>query len=117
MTWLSWKQIPMLDLSFAFTATIEVDTKRALSLASGHEPYLYGLPCTRFAPLDAQTKQRLIVNTPNVTWQTFFQGALDIKKGDLLVKDNIEYPVLYVEAWPWLDNSTRLMVVIEDLGN
>ena len=103
----------MTDRSFSFLANITVNTKRA-SLTAGYEAYLYDLPCTPFAPVDPQTQLRLDLKTPHSTFQIFFQGEPDIKKGDLLVVDSVEFPVKYVAPWPWL-NESRLMVVVEDL--
>lgn len=105
----------MPDLSFAYLATIQASTKRA-SLTTGFAAYLYDLPCLPLAPLDAQTQQRIDLKTPHVTFQTYFQGQPDIRKGDLLVINEVEYPVKYVAPWPF-GNDTRLHVVIEDLRN
>lgn len=102
------------DISFGFEATLKVDTKRA-ALDTGWANYLFNVPCLPLAPLDAQTQQRLDLKTPHMTWQTYMQGDPDVKKGDILVIDSVEYPVRYVAKWPWLDNTTRLHVVLEDL--
>ena len=101
------------DPSFSFTATITANTKRA-GLTAGYQDNLHDIPCTPLAPLDSQTQLRLGLNTPHVTFETFFNDEPDIKKGDLLVVGSIEYPIIRVAPWPWL-TTKRLHVVVEDL--
>lgn len=104
------------DISFQFSATNSANTKRS-AMSTGYAAYLYDLPCMQLFPLDMETQQRLDLKTPHVTYQTYFQGEPDIKKGDLLVINDVEYPVKYVAVWPWIDGTTRMHVVVEDLRN
>lgn len=77
-----------------------------------------GLMGTPFAPVDAETKQRLEINTPHVTWEVHFQSAPDIVKGDRLTLGALEYPVFHVEKWTWLPtDDLRLRVIVEDTRN
>ena len=106
----------MTDRSFAFIATVTASTKRASSLTSGPVAYLTNLKCIPRAPVDTTTRQRPDLQTPHMLFETFFQDDPDIKKGDLLVIDSVEYPVKNVEPWPW-GTDTRLRVFFEDLRN
>lgn len=103
----------MTDGSFTFLATVSANTKRA-NLTTGFQPYLIGLMCLERAPVDAETRKRLDLNTPHMVFETHFQDNPDIKKGDLLVIDAVEYPVKSVEPWPF-SGDTRLRVYFEDL--
>lgn len=106
----------MTDYSFAALTNTVASTKRA-SL-SGFAAYLSSLQCTPLAPVDAETRQRLEINTPHITWETSLQGSPDIKKGDKLIIAGVEYPIYHVEKWPWLPNGdTRLRIIVEDLRN
>ena len=103
----------MRDLSFTFLADTKANTKRA-TLSAGFAAYLYDLPCLPLAPVDSATQQRLDLKTPHVIYETYFQGEPDVKKGDVLVIDDVEFPVKQVVRWPWL-NDVRLHVIVEDL--
>jgi hypothetical protein len=106
----------MTDYSFAAMTTVTASTERA-SL-TGFVANLSGLKVTPLAPVDAETKQRLEINTPHVTWETCLQDAPDIRKGDKLVIGAVKYPIYHVEKWPWLPSAdTRLRIIVEDLRN
>ena len=105
----------MTDLSFAFLATVTANTKRA-SLTGGYAPYLYDLKCMPLAPLDAETRKRLDLNTPHMVFETFVEGSYDIRKGDILVIDSVEYPIRSAAPWPMF-SETRFHLVVEDLRN
>jgi hypothetical protein len=105
----------MTDITFAYMATVTASTKRG-NMTTGFTLYLSGLKCFPLAPVDAETRKRMDLNTPHVVFQTFLQDAPDIKKGDLLVIDAVEYPVKSVEPWPFFGEN-RLQLVIEDLRN
>jgi len=106
----------MTDSSFAYMATVKASTKRPSSLSSGPVTNLTNLKCIPRAPVDTVTRQRPDLQTPHMLYETFFQGNPDIKKGDLLVIDSVDYPVKNVEPWPW-GTDTRLRVFFEDLRN
>lgn len=105
----------MSDSSFTFLATVTAKTKRA-ALTTGWVDELTGLKCFPLAPVDPETRKRMDLNTPHMVFETFFQDAPDIKAGDLLVIDSVEYPVRSVAPWPF-GVDTRLHVVVEDLRN
>lgn len=107
----------MTDYSFQAMATVTCGTKRA-TLTGGYSTNLTGLKCLPLAPVDAETRQRLQLNTPHILLETFLQDAPDIRAGDKLVISAIEYPVKTVEPWTWLPTSdTRLHLILEDLRN
>jgi hypothetical protein len=106
----------MTDYSFAAMTTTVATTKRAG--LSGFAAYLPGFLVTPLAPVDAETRQRLEINTPHVTWEVSMQGNPDIKKGDKLIISGVEYPIYHVEKWPWLpSDDIRLRIIVEDLRN
>ena len=104
----------MADSSFTYMATVTASTKRG-NMTTGFQANLSGLKCFPLAPVDPETRKRLELNTPHIVYETFFQGDLDIKKGDLLVINSVEFPVRSVAVWPWQMTDTRLHVVVEDL--
>lgn len=106
----------MTDITFSAIATVPANTKRG-NITTGFVAHLIGLQCTEKFPVDTETRLRLQLNTPHTLWQTMFQGELDIKKGDKLVIDTVEYPISHVEPWPYYENDMRLRVYFEDLRN
>lgn len=106
----------MTDYSFAAMTTVTASTERAT--LTGFSANLSELKITPLAPVDAETRLRLGIDTPHVTWETLLQGAPDIRKGDKLVIGAKKYPVYHCEKWTWLPNSdTRLRLIVEDAGN
>jgi len=106
----------MADYSFASMARVLYSRKRGN--LTGSFDTLPGLMGTPRAPVDAETRLRLGIDTPNVTWEIHFQGAPDIRKGDRLLLSGLEYPVFHCEKWPWLpSDDTRLRVIVEDVRN
>lgn len=107
----------MTDSSFAAMTTIECSTERA-SLETGYAVNLVDLLCTPLAPVDAETRLRLQLDTPHIIWETHLQGSLDIKAGDKLVIDTVKYPIKTVESWTWLPTGdVRVRLIIEDTRN
>ena len=103
----------MPDTTFAALATVRARTKRA-SLTGGHQLYLYDLKCWPLAPVDAETRKRLDLQTPHTVFETFIEGSYDIRKGDELVIDDVVYPIRSVAPWPMF-TVTRMHLIIEDL--
>jgi hypothetical protein len=93
-------------MSLADLATIACSTKRA-SISGGKRgtpaANLTGLYCTPLDPVDADLASRAGLNTPLEVLQTFIQGAtdtaLDIKNGDFLTVNSIDYPIR--AAWDY----------------
>lgn len=105
------------DSSFAVMASVLCSTERK-ALTTGYAANLQGLKCIPLSPLDAETRLRLQLNTPNILWQTFLQGNPDIKAGDKLVIGIKKYIVKTIEPWPWFPGTdTRPMLILEDTDN
>ena len=67
-------------------------------------------------PVDPEMRKRLDLNTPHTIYETYLHGELDIKNGDRLVVDSVEYPIRSVAPWPWGDDKF-LHLILEDLSN
>lgn len=68
--------------------------------------------------LDAQTRARVVIDTPHQLKQTFAQSdtQLDIHNGYMLVIANKEYPIRDIGESPWL-SGYRYQIVVEVIGN
>jgi len=107
----------MTDSSFAVMTTVSASTERA-TLTGGYAVHLTGLSCTPKAPVDAETRLRLQLQTPVVLWEFHLQDAPDIKAGDKFVVTSVKYQVKTVEPYVWLPtNDTRMRIIVEDLRN
>lgn len=90
-------------------------TKRA-TLTGGYAPYLSALKCTPPAPVDAETRQRLMLETPHTIWEIYLQDNPDIQAGDKLTISPSEYYVKAVEPYYWLPSGDmRVRVILEDV--
>lgn len=106
----------MTDPSFAAMTTVIMNTTR--KSLTGYGPHLYGLKCTPLAPVDAETRQRLMINTPNRTWEVHLQDNPDVKQGDKAQIAGAEYPILYKEPFTWLPTGDkRMRLILEDITN
>lgn len=107
--------------SFNRMATVTASTKRA-TLSSGKRgapaTYLASLACTPLDPADpsmrAEIQQRFKLQTPVELLQTFVDGSLDIKEGDVLVVSTVEYPVRSAAEWMFR-GSRYLHLMVEEL--
>lgn len=106
------------DAGFLRAATITASTKRAPATSSGKRSapvtHLTDIRVTPLDPVDAETRQRLALNTPHELLQAFADGGLDIVEGDLLVVGAVEYPVRSAGQWAWR-GSEYVHLVIEEL--
>lgn len=109
---------PLRDAGFLRAATITGSTKRAPATSSGKRaapaPHLASIRLTPLDPVDAETRQRLALNTPHELLQAFADGGLDIVEGDLLVVGGVEYPVRSAGQWAWR-GSEFVHLVLEEL--
>ena len=107
----------MTDSSFAAMTTVSASTERA-TLTGGYAANLTGLVCTPQAPVDAETRLRLQVQTPVILGEFHLQDAPDIKAGDKFVVAGVKYPVKTVEPYVWLPtDDTRMRIIVEDARN
>lgn len=108
----------MTDSSFAAMTTITYTRERA-TLAGGFSgsgtPSLLGTPV---APVDAETRKRLQLETPITLWEVHMQGNPDLKAGDKLVNGSIKYNIKTKEPYTWLPtNDIRVRLILEDVRN
>ena len=47
--------------------------------------------------------------------QTFAPGDYDVREGDVLVVDEVEYPIRSVADWAWAGCGSYLQIVVEEL--
>lgn len=104
--------------SFRRQATVTASTKRLPEIVSGKRgsavTKIVSLKCTPLDPVDPELRQRLQIDTPHEVLQTFIDGSLDVKEGDLLVVAGKEYPVRSAADWAWRTWAYRHLIV-EDL--
>lgn len=105
----------MSDYSLATMTTVTATTKRA-TLTGGYASYLAALKCTPLAPVDAETRQRLMLDTPHTIWEVYLQDNPDIISGDKFVVGSKEYYVKAVEPYTWLPSGDmRVRIILEDV--
>lgn len=75
------------------------------------------LKCIPLVPLaDAEIVNQLNLQTPQGVSQTYVQDGPDIKEGDILVINTVQYQIRAVEDWPWRpDNADRLKLTVLEL--
>lgn len=108
--------------AFDYFATATASTKRPPTMVGNKRgvpvQHLSSFACVPLMPVDAQTRARLVLGSPMELQQTFVPTDTDIIKGDVLVVPPVtgrEYPVRFVERWPW-KNDYVLQVIVEKLG-
>ena len=110
-----------MSLSFARQMLVTASTKRPPAIAGGKrgepETFITDLPCAPLTPASAETRQRLALNTPIDLLQTFCDASFDVKAGDVLTVDEVDYAVRNVAEYPWRigSNASRLHVVVEQV--
>ena len=109
--------------SFAKLATVTASTKRA-SVSSGKRgtptTNLSNLSITPLDPADPATRgelqERLGLETPFALLQTFVDGSLDIREGDVLVVGSSEYPIRAITDWAaGASAPAYVRLIVEDL--
>lgn len=105
--------------SFSKLVHLDASTKRNNTVddqAGDPEVYLTGLRCTPLDPIADSVLDEITLQTPYRAVQTYVQGdSLDIKKGDVLVVSNVDYPIRFVSPWEW--RKTKFVrLVLEDLA-
>lgn len=99
--------------------TQTISTKRSPSAAGGKVgaavTNLSGVSATELLPVDADLREQVPeLATYARTWQLFVGDGVDIQEGDRVVIGSAEYPVRYVELWPWPDDMTFTRVVVAE---
>lgn len=102
--------------SFSKQATVTASTKRA-TLSGGKKgtptTFISSFKCTPLDPVDAEVQQRLQLQGGHEVLQTFVEGSIDIKEGDVLVVGEVEYPIRAVGNWTWKSTVYRHLVIEE----
>lgn len=105
--------------SFATLATETASTKRPPAVSGGRRgtaaTNIASLACTPLDPVDSEIRQRLVLDTPHEVLQTFVDGTLDIREGDIFTYSGQDYPVRACAEWKWR-GSAYLHLILEDLG-
>lgn len=112
-----------MSASFDRLASVTASTKRPPAMVDGKRGapvvYIASLACTPLDPTGqgvGRLAERVILETPHEVLQTFVQGGLDIREGDVLVVSGTEYPIRAVEDWYWRpDGANYLRLYVEDL--
>ncbi len=111
-----------MSASFARLAVITASTKRPPAIGSDGRR---GLPTARLGlvkcwPLDPAEQQRvrdlaarlgMALDAPLDVLQTMTDGNQDIKEGDILVVNSIEYPIRNVDDWYWRGSKYLVLLV------
>ena len=110
----------MTSLSFSRLATVTASTKRPPAVSGGKRgspvEHIASLKCTPLDPVDAELRERLGLKAPMEALQTFVQGGLDIREGDILVVGSTEYPIRAVADWTWPpDGADYQQLIVEEL--
>lgn len=111
----------MTSASMARLTTVSASVERNVSAggkAPGPTEIISSLAIMPLSVLDAQTRMRVVVDTPNQLKQTFCQSdvLLELKNGYTLVIENTKYPIRDVGASPW-QGGYRYQIVVEVLSN
>lgn len=93
-------------------------TKRAqVTQGQRTEPtrFLTEVRCAPLDPVDPETKERMRLDTPYGLLQTFTDDAnYDIRRGDVLVVNDRDYPIKEVTSWA-VGDTRFLNLFLEDL--
>ena len=99
--------------------TQTIATKRSPAASGGivgsMATELENVPATELLPLDPALRDAIPELAVHVrSWQLFVGDDVDIQEGDRVVIGSSEYPVQYVELWPWLAGTTYKRVVVTE---
>jgi hypothetical protein len=99
-------------------AVVTASTKRNPAISGGKRgtpaTHIASLTCTPLDPIDAEVRQRLMLDSPNIILETFVEnadGTVDIVVGDILVVSTTEYPIKVCEDWTWRGTTFRHLLV------
>jgi hypothetical protein len=109
----------MTDPSFAAFWVTECSIKSPANISAGYAAStLTDLLCAPLMPVSADTAQRLDLKTPHTKKETTLDGANTIRKGDKLIIDSIEYPIIEVETVHWFPTASPVLrLIVEDIRN
>jgi hypothetical protein len=108
--------------TFTKVASVTASTKRRPVIVDGKA----GAPATNLASLKItrpvvvaealarELRETLQLGTLVIIKQCFCQGDEDVKAGDVIVIDSVEYPIRMVNEYPF-SNDVRKQIIFEDL--
>jgi hypothetical protein len=104
--------------AFDKLATKTAATKRApAATATGHVGEaalkLIGLRCTPLDQTIPDSLREAVINAPYAPLVTAVHGRHDIREGDILVVDGVDYPIRVMRRFDW-NNSEYRVLVVED---
>ena len=105
--------------AFQRMAVIDASTKRA-QIANGQrgEPvtHIAAMKCTPLDPVSSEQALRVGLESPYELLQTLTEET-DVREGDVLVVDGVDYPIRAVGDWLWrvTGASAFCVLVLEDL--
>jgi hypothetical protein len=102
--------------SFAKFATVTASTKRSPGVSGGKRgapaTEIAELSCTPLDPVQPEVAFRAGLENPFELLETFVDGTLDIKEGDILVVGSREYPIKSAAEWTWRRSGSRFLHLI-----
>lgn len=109
-----------MSASFAYMARMTASTKRSPNPVSGNigaaVENIASLSCFPLDSLTPEIQKRAALQSPEEFLQTFVQGGLDIKEGDILVYSGKDYPIKSCGNWCWPpDGEVFMYLVLEDI--
>jgi hypothetical protein len=103
----------MSSLSFAAMATVTASTKRSPAVSGGLRgtpaTNVTSLACTPLDPVQPEIAFRQGLENPFELLETYVDGDLDIKEGDILVVGSSEYAIKAVSDWGWKRGESKYM--------
>lgn len=107
--------------SITANTTRAPDVDGATGLKGTRAAYLTDVKLTPFYPLDTSITERLIVENPLHSLQTFNFDDDDIKQGDRITPEGGQYAgeeldVTVVEPWPFNGEVVRLIIVEREIS-
>lgn len=101
--------------------TVTASTKRRPAVSSGKvgsaTTNLTSLLVAPLAPVDADLRQRLVLNTPHELLQTVCDNSKDVREGDVLTVSSVDYPIKACENWGSIRGRAYKRLILEDLKN
>lgn len=108
-----------MSASFSKLANVTASTKRSAYSSSKFTAAvtsIASLSCTPLMPVSERTVATAGLETPVNMLETYVQGGLDIKAGDILVVSSVEYNVVWVGEWYWRPAGTdTLQLVVQEV--
>lgn len=106
-----------MSASFDHLLTVLCSTKRPPTMVAGKRGdavvNLVDVPCTRFYPVTAEIALGAGLQTPHTVQQVYMSEDTDIRNGDYLTVNDVDYEVRAAFLWPWIDSTSYMHVVVD----